>query len=244
MRSRMPASSSSHIARSAGVESTVATPRAVRRRVRVVGADDALELAQHARRVVLAGADDRERADALAVQREALRDSWSRRRSRGRRRGRAGPPARPRRCRRRSPGRPCRGRARGRARPAARRPAATARASGRSRSGCGSRRAGRRSCRAPRRSSAARIAGEVDVLAWRVVVRVGRDLEAGAFEQGAVVLPARLADQDARRGRRRCSRSAPTFSPPVPPTAWTVAIRPSRARRVSAPNTSAWVAAS
>ena len=36
---------------------------------------------------------------------------------------------------------------------------------------------------------------EVDVLLDRVVVGVGADLEAGALEQGAVVLPARLADQ-------------------------------------------------
>ncbi|AJK47214.1 hypothetical protein BGL_1c27300 [Burkholderia plantarii] len=47
---------------------------AMRRRVRVIGADHALELRQHARGFVLALGDDRQRADALAVQRERLRE--------------------------------------------------------------------------------------------------------------------------------------------------------------------------
>ena len=47
---------------------------AVRRRVRVVRADHALQLRQHARGFFLACRDDRQRADALAVQRERLRE--------------------------------------------------------------------------------------------------------------------------------------------------------------------------
>jgi hypothetical protein len=97
--------------------STVATTWAPKGgRVAVVGADGDLQLRQHARRFVLAGAHHAERADPLAVQREALGE-----------RGRdeealqaggqelAAPPRRPRRCRRRSPGRPCPGTGPGRA---------------------------------------------------------------------------------------------------------------------------------
>ena len=75
MRTRMPASSSSHSWRSSGVASTVATTLPpCSRRVRVVGAHHALELRQHARRLVGAGGDHAQRADALAVQRERLRE--------------------------------------------------------------------------------------------------------------------------------------------------------------------------
>ena len=45
-------------------------------------------------------------------------------------------------------------------------------------------------------------------------------------------------------GDMRLSRSAPIFRAPVPPTAWTVAILPSRTAGESAPKTSACVAAS
>ena len=74
MRVRMPASSCSHCARSAGVGQHGGDDlRAVDRRVGVVGADHDLQLRQHARRFVGAFADHAERADALAVEREALR---------------------------------------------------------------------------------------------------------------------------------------------------------------------------
>ena len=47
---------------------------AVRRRVGVVGAHDALQLGEHARRFLGAAGDDAQRADALAVERERLRE--------------------------------------------------------------------------------------------------------------------------------------------------------------------------
>ena len=47
----------------------------MRRRVRVVRADHALDLAQHAVGLVLRLADDAQRADPLAVEREALREA-------------------------------------------------------------------------------------------------------------------------------------------------------------------------
>ena len=117
MRSRMPPSSSSHIARSAGVASTVRDDlAAVRRRVRVVGADRRASAATaRARPRPCRVGDDRQRADALAVQRERLRERGRRRTAGPASRRTCAPRRRLRRCRRRSPGRPCRGTARGRA---------------------------------------------------------------------------------------------------------------------------------
>jgi hypothetical protein len=62
------------LARSAGVVSTVATTGRRGGRVGIVGADRDLQLRQHAGRLVGAAAHHAERADALAVEREALRE--------------------------------------------------------------------------------------------------------------------------------------------------------------------------
>ncbi len=174
---------------------------AVRRRVRVVRADEALQLRQHARGLVLVVGDDRQRADALAVQRERLRER-ARHRAAGREWRRIGARRRhPRRCRRRIPGTRCRrtapGRARGRPR--------------RSRSHCaavGSTPVGlwQHACSttiATRRQALQRgeHAVEIEPARCGVVVRIGVDREAGAFEQRAMVLPAGIADPDLRAGR-------------------------------------------
>ena len=87
MRLRIVASSASHSARSSGEHEHGGDDlAAVRRRVRVVGADDALQLRQHARGLVLVGGDDGQRADALAVERERLRERARHEQRAGRRR--------------------------------------------------------------------------------------------------------------------------------------------------------------
>ena len=169
----------------------------MRRRVRVVGADDALELAQHPCRGVLGRADDRKRAGALAVEREALgvagRDEEVE----------AGVEAEPDRARVLDDAvaealvrhveeghQAARREQLDHLRPLLGREVAAGRvvAAGVQDDDRPGRR--RRERGAHRR--------EVDAFGRRVVVRVGADLEAGALEQGAVVLPARLADQDRR----------------------------------------------
>ena len=174
-----------------------------------------------------------QRADALAVERERLRER-ARRRTPGASPRRSRRTARRRRrCRRRSPGRRCRGTAPGRApctTSSTCRPLLARR--GRRRSGCGSRRAARRSCRPASPSSAPSMPSKSRPRVVGVVVGVGLDREAGAFEQRAVVLPARVADPDLRvRARCCCRKSAPTFRPPVPPSACTVTTRPVLDRR-------------
>ena len=145
IRSRIPASSTSHRARSVRVgEDRPDDVGAVRGRVRVVGADRDLHVALDRGRVRRRAGDDEQRADALRVEREGLGE-----RGRDEELG-AGPdqPAQPvgvlARARRRSPGRRSRRAAAAGAPRPGRRSAATGPGRGRRRSGCGtSRGAGR-----------------------------------------------------------------------------------------------------
>ena len=168
--------------------------RAVRRRVGVVGADHALELAQHAVGFLFRRAHDAERADALAVEREALREAG------GDEEVEAG-------VHEHADHRAVFGDAVAEAlvghveeghqvarldgrddlRPLRRRDVVAGRvvaAGVQHDDACpGSRRSAPPACRRSRRRGG------------RVVVRIGADREAGALEQRAVVFPARVADQ-------------------------------------------------
>jgi hypothetical protein len=64
------------------------------------------------------------------------------------------------------------------------------------------------------------------------------DREAGTFEHRAVVVPGRVADPDLAAGNQRARKSAPTFRPPLEPTAWIVTTRPERVASWSVPNSS------
>ena len=166
----------------------------MRRRVRVVRADHALDLAQHAVGLVLRLADDAQRADPLAVEREALREARGHEEvepavdEAGDDRAVFGNALAEPLIGHVEEGHQAARLDRGdQLLPLVRRDVVAGRvvAAGVQRDD----RAGR--CAVERREHRV----EVDAALGRVVVRVVLDDEAGAFEQGAMVLPARVADQ-------------------------------------------------